>query len=379
MKSIALIVAAGMSAGTAFAWKVPNWTTIVTEPGAIQEQYGQTKKWCGHVQGMCVSSNAIYFSFHDQIVKTDWYGRLLNRTPTDPHGGDICLWDGKLYTGVWRVKKGERSYGAIYMYDAETLELLKTQKVKSKDAGVDGIVFNDPERMGELVFVHKLVLRLAGGGSGDDFSQFCVVLEGEENRLYVGILGANVHHAVVFLVLAGELVLFDDAVGVVVRMGAEDNAVLGAFAHGLGIHIVLFPVFPYQPAVFLPELEVLHGLVIGALLVFPGNGVEVNFGLGDVQEALFSGHGLGFGRIEDIVRRSRHFRYQVLGRPDGRKGFYSYHGYLFTWNLVLPVAKKSTIWRAAARPAFTLASAVWAPIFLGVANTRVPKCLVSSS
>ena len=124
-------------------WKVPNWTTIVTEPGAVQEQYGQTKKWCGHVQGMCVSSNAIYFSFHDQIVKTDWYGRLLNRVPVDPHGGDICLWNGKLYTGVWHVKKGERSYGAIYMYDADTLELLKAQKVKSKDAGVDGITALD--------------------------------------------------------------------------------------------------------------------------------------------------------------------------------------------------------------------------------------------
>ena len=143
MKNIAVTMAAVVSAGSAFAWKVPNWTTIVTEPGAIQEQYGQTKKWCGHVQGMCVSSNAIYFSFHDQIVKTDWYGRLLNRVPVDPHGGDICLWNGKLYTGVWHVKKGEKSYGAIYMYDADTLELLKAQKVKSKDAGVDGITVLD--------------------------------------------------------------------------------------------------------------------------------------------------------------------------------------------------------------------------------------------
>ena len=32
--------------------------------------------------GMCVSSNALYFSFHDQIVKTDWYGRFLKRVVT---------------------------------------------------------------------------------------------------------------------------------------------------------------------------------------------------------------------------------------------------------------------------------------------------------
>ena len=143
--TIAAILAAWCALADPGTWKVPNWTTIVTEPGAIQEQYGQTKKWCGHVQGMCVSSNAIYFSFHDQIVKTDWYGRLLNRVPVDPHSGDICLWNGRLYTGVWLKPKvkDEKWCGAIYMYDAETLALLKAQKVKSKDAGVDGITCLD--------------------------------------------------------------------------------------------------------------------------------------------------------------------------------------------------------------------------------------------
>ena len=143
--TVVAILASWCALADTGTWKVPNWATIVTEPGAIQEQYGQTKKWCGHVQGMCVSSNAIYFSFHDQIVKTDWYGRLLNRVPVDPHGGDICLWNGKLYTGVWLQPKvkGEKWCGAISMYDAETLALLKTQKVKSKDAGVDGITCLD--------------------------------------------------------------------------------------------------------------------------------------------------------------------------------------------------------------------------------------------
>ena len=50
-------------------WKVPNWCPIVTQEGAVKEWIGRT--WSGHVQGMCVSSNALFFSFHDQIVKTD--------------------------------------------------------------------------------------------------------------------------------------------------------------------------------------------------------------------------------------------------------------------------------------------------------------------
>ena len=38
-----------------------------------------------------------------------------------------------------------------------------------------------------------------------------------------------------------------------------------------------------------------------------------------------------------------------------------------------PRSKKPTIWRAAARPAFTFASSVCAPILLGVTYTRAPN------
>ena len=130
------------NAWTAPDWKVPNWTTIVTEPGAIQGWIGKT--WSGHCQGMCVSSNAIYFSFHDQIVKTDWYGLLIKRVEVDRHGGDICLWNGKLYTGVARSPKakGEEWMPAIYVYDAETLEKIDERRLP-KEGGCDGITALD--------------------------------------------------------------------------------------------------------------------------------------------------------------------------------------------------------------------------------------------
>ena len=84
-----LVFAAGMLAGgVSFAWEVPNWCPIVSEQGAVKEWIGKT--WCGHVQGMCVSSNAIYFSCHDQIVKTDWYGREQRWVQVGVHGGDFC-------------------------------------------------------------------------------------------------------------------------------------------------------------------------------------------------------------------------------------------------------------------------------------------------
>ena len=48
----------------------PNWEPIVTRPGALA-------KGSGHVQGFCVTSNAIYATLHDGLYKFDWYGHLL--------------------------------------------------------------------------------------------------------------------------------------------------------------------------------------------------------------------------------------------------------------------------------------------------------------
>ncbi len=81
----AAILSVGCALAGAGTWKVPNWCPIVTAEGAVKEWIGKT--WSGHVQGMCVSSNAIYFSYHDQIVKTDWYGRFLKRVEVPVHGG----------------------------------------------------------------------------------------------------------------------------------------------------------------------------------------------------------------------------------------------------------------------------------------------------
>ena len=123
-------------------WKVPNWCPIVTQEGAVKEWINRT--WSGHVQGMCVSSNALYFSFHDQIVKTDWYGRELRWVPVDVHGGDICYWNGKVYTGVWLKPKakGEQWCGRICVYDAETLKPIKSRTL-DWHWGTDGITCLD--------------------------------------------------------------------------------------------------------------------------------------------------------------------------------------------------------------------------------------------
>ena len=139
---IAVAVAVAFSMAASAGWKVPNWSTIVTEMEATNQWDG--KVWCGHVQGMCVSSNAIYLSYHNQIIKTDWFGRFLGRVAADRHGGDICLWKGRLYTGVARKPKakGEKTCPSIYEYDAETLAPLR-QKLLPMEGGCDGITCLD--------------------------------------------------------------------------------------------------------------------------------------------------------------------------------------------------------------------------------------------
>ena len=56
----------------------PNWEPILTRPGALA-------KGSGHVQGFCVTSNAIYATLHDGLYKFDWYGHLLMHVSADKH------------------------------------------------------------------------------------------------------------------------------------------------------------------------------------------------------------------------------------------------------------------------------------------------------
>ena len=127
-------------------WQVPgNWEVRISEKGAVQEWTGKT--WCGHIQGMCATSNALYFAFHNQIVKTDWWGRLLKRAENlVKHQGDICWWNGHLYTIVCHVKPVQGfggAAGSIQMFD-EDLNLVKERTfLRPKGAGGDGITCLD--------------------------------------------------------------------------------------------------------------------------------------------------------------------------------------------------------------------------------------------
>ena len=113
----------------------PNWEPILTRPGTLA-------KGSGHVQGFCVTSNAIYATLHDGLYKFDWYGHLLMHVSADKHQGDICYWNGKLYTAVC-IPKDVPKRGRIDVWDENLKKIGTTEFVRSADgiACMDGVLY----------------------------------------------------------------------------------------------------------------------------------------------------------------------------------------------------------------------------------------------
>ena len=121
-------------------WKVPSWDPRLTQAGAVKEFVDKT--WCGHVQGMCANSNALYFAYHTQIVKTDWCGHLVKRAEVERHTGDICLWKGRLYTALCHADKG-KGRGRIQVFDEELNFIKETYLARPGDGitCLDGVLY----------------------------------------------------------------------------------------------------------------------------------------------------------------------------------------------------------------------------------------------
>ena len=57
-------------------------------------------KAVGHIQGGCVSKDAIYLSHMKGIFKFDHKGKLIKHASTVSHTGDLCYYDGKIYATI---------------------------------------------------------------------------------------------------------------------------------------------------------------------------------------------------------------------------------------------------------------------------------------
>lgn len=100
-----------------------------------------------HLQGICTNQrDAIYWSFTDNLVKTDLDGKILHKIKVTSHHGDLCHVDGKIYVAV-NLGKFNQPAGKedswVYVYDADSLRELARHPVPELVHGSGGMAFHD--------------------------------------------------------------------------------------------------------------------------------------------------------------------------------------------------------------------------------------------
>jgi hypothetical protein len=99
----------------------------------------------GHLQGIASDGQRIFWSFTVDLISTDLNGNLLGKASTVSHHGDLCHQDGKLYVAVnlgrFNQESGANSH--VYVYQADTLELLAKHPVPELVHGAGGMDYHD--------------------------------------------------------------------------------------------------------------------------------------------------------------------------------------------------------------------------------------------
>lgn len=97
-----------------------------------------------HLQGVATNGvDEIYWSFTNVVMKTDLDGKVLAKADGPYHHGDLCYHDGRVYV-AWSNffnKPGADSH--VWVYDAESLELLEKHPVPEVTFGAGGMDVQD--------------------------------------------------------------------------------------------------------------------------------------------------------------------------------------------------------------------------------------------
>lgn len=95
----------------------------------------------GHLQGFDSDGKFIYWSMFTNLVKTDFNGHVVAERPVDPHHGDCCIHDGKVYVATQNRTK-ERRGVFINVYSCDDLRPVGEFPIHfSFEGGIDGITY----------------------------------------------------------------------------------------------------------------------------------------------------------------------------------------------------------------------------------------------
>ena len=113
---------------------------IAAEPVACDGTYRH------HLQGVCTDEESIFWSFTTTLAKTDLEGKLLKQVPVANHHGDLCFHAGRIYVAVNLGKFNDPAGNAdswVYVYNAQSLEVVARHKVPEVFHGAGGIGFRE--------------------------------------------------------------------------------------------------------------------------------------------------------------------------------------------------------------------------------------------
>ena len=168
----------------------------------------------------------------------------------------------------------------------------------------DRRVVNDPNGVADAVVGHKIIDRgvalLPGGNGGLDGGAFAI---SEKDRPGVCVAVVYMVHAVLFFVGAGELVLFDHAVQIIVDAGAADKTGLAAAVHDLAVDIKAGGRVLGAHAALLQRVKVFARLAVNGLVIGVDVGRKVDLGLVHMQKRKrFSRCGqTRFGAVHHVI------------------------------------------------------------------------------
>lgn len=135
---------------------------------AIYTVKGELDKSVGHIQGACASQDHLYLSHMKGIFKLDRNGKVLAHATTVSHTGDICFYNGKIYSAVAYYDKARNGRGAIKEYSADLKELRTYELDNSSDGitAMNGFLYfgigPNPQKLHRGNKVAKLPVDMSG-------------------------------------------------------------------------------------------------------------------------------------------------------------------------------------------------------------------------
>ena len=97
----------------------------------------------GHLQGVATDGAFLYWSFTDELVKTDLSGAVLCSVAVPRHHGDLCVRDGTVYVAVNRgtFNSEDRAVSEVSAYSAADLGFRRTWKLPMCGHGAGGMTW----------------------------------------------------------------------------------------------------------------------------------------------------------------------------------------------------------------------------------------------